>query len=285
MYIQSLTDPNLTRLQVGSKAAGLALMVQHGMQVPPGFIVTTAAHQVYLSEAKPTIPQIVRHAIEKALAQFALATRFAVRSSGVMEDLEQASFAGQYTTLLDVAYSDVPDAVRECWESANTDAARRYARERGVTLVDQTMAVIVQRLVPAEVAGVSFSRHPVTGANHVVINASYGLGEAVVSGLVTPDSFEVDPLTDQVTSSLGFKEYLIRPSPQGGTEQIDTPSDLASRLCLEPSQVREITRLTVALETHCGFPVDWEWALAEGIVYCLQVRPITVVGTNPYGPR
>ncbi|PSR23655.1 MAG: hypothetical protein C7B45_02495 [Sulfobacillus acidophilus] len=283
MYIASLTQTNLTRQQVGAKAASLARMVQCGMHVPPGFVVTTAAHQAFLADANPTMPQAVRRAIEESLAQFPPTVRFAVRSSGVMEDLEHASFAGQYDTVLDVAHSDVLAAVQQCWASADTETAQVYARQRGVALTDQAMGVIVQRLVEAQVAGVSFSRHPVTGAHQVVINASYGLGESVVSGLVTPDLFEVDPITGQVTSVLGFKEHLVRRSPRGGTEQIDTPAELASQFCLQADQVQEIARLTTALETYCGFPVDWEWALADNIVYCLQVRPITSVGKPLHG--
>lgn len=272
---------------VGMKAASLMrLAAQQDILVPDGFVLTTAAHQAFLTATRapdepPTLPLTVGWAVDQALASFSPGVQFAVRSSGTMEDLAHASFAGQYETVLGVLANQVAEAIIQCWMSASTDLASQYAADRGLAFNTPLMGVIVQEMVCAEVAGVSFSIHPVTGSKTIVINASYGLGEAVVSGLVTPDSFEINRLTSEVRSLLGPKEYQILPSPTGRTYTTPTPADLSERFCLSERDIRDIVVLTETLEAHVGQPVDVEWAMAEGRLYCLQVRPITTSAAIP----
>ncbi len=264
---------------VGGKAAQLSDLLSERVDVPPGFVVTTDSHRAFLERQesdREELPAAVADAIEHRLSVFAADARFAVRSSAIFEDLADASFAGQYETFLDVPKDGVKDAVLRCWASARTSHARQYARGRGLVLDQSLMGVLIQRLVPAEAAGVAFSIHPVTREDQVVVNAAYGLGEGVVSGLVTPDAFEIDKATGQVLSRfLGFKEVMIRPRSQGGTETIDTPEELAGRFCLSDQDVARISSLTVQLERLKGVPVDIEWAIADGALYCLQMRAIT----------
>lgn len=289
MYTIPLSPTSLTVEAVGTKAASLGTLLSHSVRVPPGFIVSTAAHRRFLEantiEGSPGLmhdvnrdwswpPDLVAE-ITHHLEQYPAHTRWAVRSSGVLEDLADASFAGQYDTFLDVPKEALLDRIRDCWSSLANAHAEFYAREHGLSLTDTTMAVIVQTLVNADVAGVSFSRHPVTGSDSVVINAAYGLGESVVSGMVTPDSFEVDKLTQSITSQLGFKECQVRRSPGGGTEVIETSPDQQNAYCLKAHHVLEIASVTHRLETLAGHPVDVEWALHNDTLYCLQMRPIT----------
>lgn len=264
---------------VGGKAAQLSDLLSEGVEVPPGFVVTTESHRAFLARPEPRrdeLPAAVAEAIDGHLAAFPPDVRFAVRSSAILEDLTDASFAGQYETFLDVPQGSVKDAVLGCWASALTSHARQYARGRGLVLDQGLMGVLVQRLVPADVAGVAFSIHPVTRQAQVVVNAAYGLGEGVVSGFVTPDAFEIDKATGQIlTRFLGLKEVMIRPRSQGGTETIDTLEELASRFCLSDQDVARISSLTIQLERLKGVPVDIEWAIADGALYCLQMRAIT----------
>lgn len=267
---------------VGGKAHALMeLEAAPDVRVPPGFVVGTRAHQQWLAAEQSlgsrspleNILRDVRQAVEEALTPFGQDTRFAVRSSGVLEDLAEASFAGQYDTLLNVTPDRVMEAIRHCWASASRPAVQAYADRQGLKIATNFMGVIVQTMVPAEVSGVSFSVHPVTGAATVVINAAFGLGEAVVSGLVTPDSFEIERQNGRMTSLLGDKEHFI---PPGTDTLMPTPETMARRFCLSPEQVARVGALTCHLERLRGFPVDVEWAFAGDQLYCLQVRPVTM---------
>jgi phosphoenolpyruvate synthase/pyruvate phosphate dikinase len=280
MFVIRLQEGPLKVADVGGKAASLAYLLQHEITVPPGFVLTTRAHEEYLRSQKPaaspTIPPSIQEAVAVHLGAFDPATRFAVRSSAVFEDMADASFAGQYDTLLDITAEEVYSAIVHCWQSASNAHARSYAAQHGLAIDQGRMGVIVQALVPAEKSGVSFSLHPVTGADQVVINATYGLGEAVVSGIVTPDTFVVDKDTEHVEALLGDKECLVRPTHSGGTEVVDTPLPLRQAFALNADEISAVHRMTVALERIAGFAVDVEWAIASQVLYCLQMRPVVV---------
>lgn len=280
MYVVTLQDGPLSPEEVGGKAASLMYLIHHHVAVPPGFVVTTNAHQAYLQdgEASQVIQGDLTQEIRQALSAFRPSTRFAVRSSATFEDLALASFAGQYDTVLDVGVEAIMPAIVRCWASASNHHAHSYAAQHGLSLEQSSMGVIVQALVPAETAGVSFSLHPVTGADQVVINASYGLGESVVSGTVTPDTFIVDKATSRIDPLLGDKEATLRPRPGGGTEEVETSEDLRTRFCLSDRDVMRVHQLTLTLERLAGYPVDVEWAIAENNLYCLQMRPIALKG-------
>ncbi|MCA9574134.1 MAG: hypothetical protein KC668_01815 [Myxococcales bacterium] len=199
---------------------------------------------------------------------------FAVRSSAVAEDSGAASFAGQYETRLGVAWADLPDAVGAVFMSFLAPHALDYQRQRGVARLDA--AIVVQRLVPADVAGVCFSVDP-TGQDplSVVIDANYGLGESVVSGLVTPDHIRVPRGgSGTVSTRIGSKGVRTELAP-GGVRHEPTPASSRVVACLTDAQARSVADLALRVERLVGHPVDIEWALRGDRLHLLQSRPIT----------
>ncbi|HEU0294764.1 MAG TPA: PEP/pyruvate-binding domain-containing protein, partial [Anaerolineales bacterium] len=169
-------------------------------------------------------------------------------------------------------------AVTRCWESARSERALEYRRQQGLSLERPQIAVLVQQLVPADVSAVVFSANPITGnRDEVVINASWGLGESIVGGTVTPDTFVVCKPDLAVTSqSLADKERMTVSIP-GGTREVDVPRFLRSEACLSDEQLIEVAQLALSLEATMGYPVDVECAYAGGKLYLLQCRPITTL--------
>ena len=208
----------------------------------------------------------------------------AVRSSATAEDLPFASFAGQQDTFLNVVGVDaVLAAVRQCWASLWTDRAVSYRATHGISPATVSLAVVVQRMVDAAVAGVLFTANPVTGRRHeAVIDASPGLGEAVVSGAVNPDHFVVDSATQAILERrVGSKSVAIRPLPGGGTERVDQ-SDAGSQPCVDDAQLLALERLGRRAEVHFGAPQDLEWAIdGGGVPWLTQSRPITTLYPLP----
>ena len=204
----------------------------------------------------------------------------AVRSSATAEDLPFASFAGQQDTYLNVVGADaLLAAVRDCWASLWTDRAVAYRASRNIDPSTVALAVVVQRMVDAAAAGVMFTANPVTGRRREsVIDASPGLGEAVVSGAVNPDHFVVDPASGRILERrIGDKRLVIRALSGGGTESIDQPA-AGDEPCLTDRQVRELAALGAKAEDHYGSPQDTEWAIdAAGKAWLTQSRPITTL--------
>ena len=206
-----------------------------------------------------------------------MAPAVAVRSSACEEDGESASFAGQLETFLNVTgVEDVAEAALRCYRSAFSARAIGYRRNKGSEAAPVRMAVLVQWLVPAQVAGVAFSMNPVTGdAGEVLINAAWGLGESIVSGTVNPDSFVVSKAgMALIESTLSDKDTMTVMVP-GGTQHFSVPNELRRQLCLNDALTIEIAQLVVRLEDVMGWPVDIEWALHGNDLYLLQCRPIT----------
>ncbi|HKO93708.1 MAG TPA: PEP/pyruvate-binding domain-containing protein, partial [Polyangiaceae bacterium] len=200
-----------------------------------------------------------------------------VRSSAIGEDGASASFAGQHVSVLNVRTpAALIDAVVSVYESARSTAALAYRRRMGITS-EPRMAVVLQQLVPAESAGILFTRHPLTGADERVIEGSYGLGEAVVSGLVTPDRFRLARGGAVLERSLGEKDIAIEWAPGGGTREVDVAPERAARLCLGDAQLAQLEALAAACEAAFPGPHDIEWAFADGKLYLLQRRAITRV--------
>ncbi|WP_028963679.1 PEP/pyruvate-binding domain-containing protein [Sulfobacillus thermosulfidooxidans] len=290
MYIRLLNGKPHPFEEIGCKAAALNDLMAHHIVIPQAFVVTTTLYHQFLQDNDlqidhPNMPQMITQgqfsssmqaAIHQGLQDLPPHGRLAVRSSSLFEDTKEASFAGQYATLLGVSRAEVFDAIKHCWSSMTHAHVQSYATKQGISLKTSSMAVIVQDLVHADVSGVSFSLHPVTGDNQVVINASYGLGEVIVDGTVTPDVFEIDKTTGHVNQIMGFKEYWMRLKDDGGTEILDTPIDCQTRFSLTPYEVEEIYQLTCKLEQIAGYPIDVEWALADHTLYCLQMRPVSV---------
>ena len=252
----------------GAKAVGLGEAVRKGLKVPPGVAVSAA-----LVEAVATADARAITKLDKAIA--ALAPPFAVRSSAVDEDGAQASFAGQHHTVLNVhAASDVPDAVREVWWSANSDAAITYRQKVGL-FTRPRVGVVVQTLLDPEVAGVMFTENPVTGADERVIEASWGLGEAVVSGLVIPDHVRLERGGKLLEHRAGRKHIAVRALPNGGTFEEVVPPGRISQLCLDEPLLRALSALALQCEKVYGPRRDIEWAFQEGTLYLLQCRAVT----------
>ena len=209
----------------------------------------------------------------------------AVRSSATAEDLPQAAFAGQQDTYLNVTGPrDLLDAVRRCWASLWTDRAIAYRRRQGIDPAEVKLAVVVQRMVMAEAAGVLFTANPVTGdRDEIVIDASPGLGEAVVSGLVTPDRAVLRKGRTGwriVERSLGRREAIIQALPEGGTQKVEGPG-AAVQPAIPDRALRRLATLGQEIERHFGLPQDVEWAWAGGEVSILQARPITGLPEPP----
>ena len=273
-YVAWLGEGQADAADLGGKGGSLDRLARLGFQVPPGFCVTTSAFRAQLTSlpareevaGHPILPAILGE-LRKGLARLEQITRepgwsvrLAVRSSAIGEDGSEASYAGLHETELDRTIDEVPDAVRRCWASLWSAPALAYRARRGLPLDDAAMAVVVQQLVPADAAAVAFTRHPVTGRDdQLVVTAVRGLGDAMVSGTVTPDTFVIERAdTDSVELSRG-----------------DDPEQ-----SIDAAQLHELVETCLAVEAAYGRPVDVEAALAGGRWYLLQARPITT-GSPP----
>jgi pyruvate,water dikinase len=204
----------------------------------------------------------------------------AVRSSATAEDLPTASFAGQQDTYLNVFGEEALLAhVKSCWASLWTTRATSYRTKQGFDHHKVYLAVVIQAMIPSEIAGILFTANPVDGNRDVaVINASWGLGEAIVSGLVTPDTLTVHKSDREILSRLtASKDCCMRYASQGGVVKLDTPAEQRTLPALTDHQALELVNLGCRIEHHYGAPQDIEWAYAQGNWYILQVRPVTTL--------
>lgn len=252
----------------GSKAVGLGDAARESLPIPPGVALSGDLVEAVASRDEAAIARL-----EKAIA--GLAPPFAVRSSAVDEDSASASFAGQHLTLLNVhSVADVAGAVRDVWWSANSDSAITYRQKLGL-FTRPSVGVVVQSLLDPSVAGVMFTEHPVTGADERLIEASWGLGEAVVAGLVVPDHFRLDRSGQVLERKPGHKRVAIRSLPTGGTfEQPVAPAEVGA-LCLGDADLAALGELALRCEKVYGPRRDIEWAIEDGRLYLLQCRAVT----------
>jgi len=263
---------------VGGKAASLSrLAAEH--RVPPGFALTSKVLGRAAPElARGVVPASLRAQIDGAYEQLG-AGRVAVRSSAIDEDGDAHSFAGQHETFLNVEGAEaVAESVLLCFASAFTQRALDYRLHVGLPVDHIGLAVLVQVQVLADSAAVVFSANPINGRlDQIVVNASYGLGESIVGGTTTPDTFVVrkDDL-EILTRTIGEKRLMTVPVP-GGTRELETPALLRSRPSITDEQVVEMAELALRLETATGAPVDVECAVHDGLLYVLQSRPITTL--------
>ena len=258
----------LDETQFGGKAASLSRLIGAGLPVPPGFALGTAVVEA--------ICQRDPEALSELRMNFtALAGPCAVRSSAIGEDSEAASFAGQHVTILNVRHEDqVAEAVVKVRDSAHEESARAYRRSLGM---DETprVGVVVQRMIDPECAGVMFTRNPLNGSNERVIEASWGLGEAVVAGLVVPDNYALDSHGRVLRRTAGEKDIALRSNPEGGTVEEAVAEDLVAALCLSDEMLTELHHLAAKCEALSGEGLDLEWAFARGKLYLLQCRAMT----------
>lgn len=262
---------------VGGKAAGLSRYFDEH-RVPHGFIVPA------LRAEGDAFPDQLTRAIADAYQTLAERCggpepRVAVRSSALDEDGAEASFAGQHATFLNVrSATAVIDAVAHCVRSAASAEALAYRRLRGLSLDDVRIAVLVQQLVPADVAAVAFSVNPVTGdRNEIMINANWGLGESIVGGTATPDTFVVRKQGVEIVERLVVRKTCMTVMDGTGTTDAEMPPRLQSVPSLTDAQIAQVARLAIALEQSAGGPVDVECAIASNELYLLQCRPITTL--------
>jgi phosphoenolpyruvate synthase/pyruvate phosphate dikinase len=266
---------------VGGKAAGFATLAAAGLDFPEGFVLTAEAHRRARAlgwTAGDPIPTKISAAVSEALASVA-GEAFAVRSSATAEDGASASFAGQFETYVGVSREDVPAAIAKCWGSADTGRALAYRiAERN----EHSMAVIVQSLVLAEVSGVLVTVDPITSDEQtLLVNASFGLGEAVVSGLVTPDEYRIARADARVVAAtIGAKELEIVRGSDGALEERPLPVERSTAPTLDDEQLRTLWKGALAAEAALGRPADLEFAFADGRLLWLQCRPLTALPTK-----
>ena len=255
----------------GSKAVGLGQAVRDGLPVPPGVALSGDVVEAVAAGDDRAIKKVVR-SVEP------LGGPLAVRSSAVDEDGADASFAGQHLTLLNVpSTKELTSAVGEIWWSANSDSAITY-RQRVGLFTRPSVGVVVQALLDSDTAGVMFTLNPVTGADERMIEASWGLGEAVVSGRVIPDHYRVARSGEVLERTPGLKKIAFRTLPQGGTFEEEIRPELAEQLCLDDDQLGELNGLAERCEQVYGRARDIEWAFAGGTLYLLQCRAVTRAG-------
>lgn len=322
-YFDGGIEPKLESL--GGKGASLVTMTEAGMPVPPGFVITTSAFDTFV-DAELTdqvdkllggldtddvdavdqvsakirqlildcpVPQEVREAtrvaFDKLQSQFDVLAPVAVRSSATAEDLPDASFAGQQDTYLWLnGYEAVTEHVRHCWASLFTSRAILYRLKNDIPNEGLSMAVVVQKMVNASAAGVAMTLDPTNGdRSKITVDASYGVGETVVSGTVTPDNIQLDKVTlDIVTEHIGDKhvELIADPATNELLEREVEPARREVR-SLTDEQLKAVAQLAKRAEKHYGTPQDIEWAvdadLPEGEnILLLQSRPETVHSTK-----
>lgn len=309
-YVLSFKEIDKTTLPyVGGKGANLGEMTKAGFPVPQGFCVTTRAYRAFIQQSSEInrlfdlldrlnpddleqtrklgqsirehlqsipMPEDIKVCILEAFHTAGKDKAYAIRSSATAEDLPSASFAGQQETYLNIRGSEqLLEAIKKCWVSLFTDRAITYRAKNSFGHHSVFLSVVVQEMVFPEIAGVMFTADPLTGRRKTVsVNASFGLGEALVSGLVTADSYQVR--SGKITKKeIGKKKIAIYPLPEGGTATEDLPPEKQEQQVLEDGRIIELAKLGQKIENHYGLEQDIEWAYAEGKFYILQSRPIT----------
>ncbi len=253
----------------GAKAVGLGQALRDGLPVPPGIALSGAIVEAIAAGEQRAIRDVVKAA--KALGGGPLA----VRSSAADEDGATASFAGQHLTLLNVpSTAELRQAISDIWWSANSDSAITY-RQRVGLFTRPSVGVVVQTLLDPETAGVMFTANPVTGADERVIEASWGLGEAVVAGIVIPDHFRVARGGQVLERKPGLKRVAVRSVASGGTVEEPVAPERVESLCLDDGQLDALDRLAARCEAVYAGARDVEWAIAGGTLYLLQCRAVT----------
>jgi len=296
----------------GGKGASLGEMFSSGIPVPPGFVVLSGAfekfikdneidieidaaldavnpkemhtiedasekiHALILNEDMPgNISREITAAFERLNAEFV-----AVRSSATSEDSAMAAWAGQLESYLNTTKKDLLTNVKRCWVSLFTPRAIFYKFEKGIPKQKVSVAVVVQKMVESEASGVGFSVHPVTqDENQLIIEAGFGLGEAIVSGAITPDSYVVDKRDLKILERcINIKTKSLHRDTNGKNKWKDLPEEHGKKQVLSDKEITELSKMIIKIEKHYGFPVDIEWGRENNKFYVLQSRPITTLG-------
>ncbi|ELY88935.1 phosphoenolpyruvate synthase [Natrialba taiwanensis] len=297
--------------KVGGKGASLGELTGAGLPVPPGFVVTAGTYRSFIEAAgideelfaavdvdvedsaaladaadraqelilETPFPEDLREEILESYHEVGDGDAFvAVRSSATAEDLPDASFAGQQETFLNVTEEALLERVRECWASLFTQRAIYYRQEQGFDHSAVNIAVVVQQMVDAEKSGVMFTSHPSTGDPTMIIEAAWGLGEAVVSGAVSPDNYIVSRDDRSVDYTVAEKKVMhVKDEATGETVEREVPQDERNARVIDDAEIDTLVDLGERVENHYDDPQDVEWAIADGEVFMLQSRPITTI--------
>lgn len=294
----------------GGKGASLGEMTQAGLAVPPGYVVLASAFDKFLEEtdlnveiqaalkkanpediksiesASVKIRDLIRDAkfpddiakeVEKAFKDIG-AELVAIRSSATAEDSSIASWAGELDTYLNVTKDNLLESVKKCWSSLFTPRAIFYRYEKNLHERQVSVAVVVQEMVQSEVSGICFTVHPVTeDENQLVIEAGWGLGEAIVGGMITPDTYVINKKEGTILdSNISKQEMMITRTPEG-TKETDVPADIQEKQKLDDKTILKLAKLCKEIEDHYKAPQDIEWAYYKGKLYITQSRPITTL--------
>ncbi len=314
-YVRRISALSNTNVSVaGGKGASLGEMTKAGIPVPGGFVVLTDAFERFMKAANlhaevdailSTVDHRAIHTVENASekiesliaaadipddiaevihSEYAKmkATYVAVRSSATAEDSAEAAWAGQLETHLNTTEKDVLTNVKKCWASLFSPRAIFYRFEKNMEKTKVSVAVVVQEMVESEVSGIAFSVHPVTqDRNQIIIEAGFGLGEAIVSGSITPDSFVIRKDTDTIIDTqINLQMKGLFRKKGGGSEWRDLQKTDGEKPALTEKEVKELASLVSKIEKHYGFPVDIEWARSKSRWFILQSRPITTLGAT-----
>jgi pyruvate,water dikinase len=295
----------------GGKGASLGEMLNAGIPVPDGYVVLSTTFDKFIEDTDlvqeidailDSVDHKEIHTVEGASEKIkglilsrempqdiaeeiktnfkSLGTKFvAVRSSATAEDGAEHAWAGQLESYLNTTDKDLLDKVKHCWASLFTPRAIFYRFEKGLHSTRISVAVVVQKMVESEVSGIAFSVHPVTeDRNQLIIEAGFGLGEAIVSGSVTPDSYVVEKTPRRVIDkNISTQERGLFRVETGGNEWRTINEPKASSQVLDEKQIFDLSEIIVGIENHYGFPCDIEWAYEKGKFYIVQSRPITTL--------
>lgn len=302
----------------GGKGANLGELTSAGFPIPPGFVLTTEAYDAFVqangmqqeivelacavSQEEPQLSEVVSEKIRSLFIQGEIAddlaqdiksaygqlaldhnNTVAVRSSATAEDLPTASFAGQQDTYLNIIGEDaLLEAVKKCWASLWTARAIAYRLRQGIDPASVSLAVVVQVMIAADASGILFTANPIDGArNQILINATWGLGEAIVGGLVTPDTVVVDKTDWQILSREAAAKTTMTVRTDTGTEEQPVPTDKQNAPVLDDAAAIALAKYGAQIEAHYNVPMDIEWAIADGDIAILQARPITTLPSAP----
>ncbi|MDR3063095.1 MAG: phosphoenolpyruvate synthase [Methanobrevibacter sp.] len=318
MFIARFEDIGKTNIDIaGGKGANLGEMTQAGIPVPPGFVITSKTYDIFMTNTglykkvyklldgidvnetkklqkvaekikqliiETEIPNELTTLISESYNALGIKVghddvEVAIRSSATAEDLPEASFAGQQDTFLHIkGTKQVVDYVRKCWASLFEARAIFYREENNFDHSKVYIAVVVQEMVESEKAGVMFTVNPSTGEDVALIEGSWGLGESVVSGSVTPDTYNVDKKTNKLLNvTIGDKKTMYVKDKGGNTIIKDVPDSMKKQRVLSDEELTELNEMGKRIQSHYGAPQDTEWAFHKDTLYMLQSRPITTL--------
>lgn len=295
----------------GGKGASLGEMMNAGIPVPDGFVVLATTFDCFIEETDIDVEinaqldkvnkddvnsidqasKIIQGLIlkkkmpkdigDEIMKQFKIQKLdlVAVRSSATAEDSSSASWAGELDSFLMVTEENLLDHVKKCWASLFTPRAIFYRIEKGMSNIKVSVAVVVQKMIKSEVSGIAFTVHPVTqDKKQMIIEAGYGLGEAIVGGLITPDAYVVDKVSKEIIDiNIAEQEIKIVRDAKGLTKESKTPANERESQKLNGKEILELSEICKNIEKHYKFPCDIEWAREGGKFYIVQSRPITTL--------